>query len=318
MKWRKLDKLFDPADFTLGDGFGEFAKSPQALVLDDRIRIFFCTQKRTPNGKYISLPHFVDFDHELKRVIEISQGPVINLGALGTFDEHGIFPLNILKYRGQVWGFTTGWSRRTSVSIDMEIGLVVSADNGRSFDRIGTGGPVMSARYNEPCLVGDAFVRATDDGLNMWYIFGSHWDRDNISGLPERHYRIAYAHSTDGINWQRDGRYIIEPMSEHECQALPSVAVINGIHHMIFCYRDAFDFRDNPTNSYRLGYAYSEDGVHWTRDDNSLGISPSTSDWDSEMMCYPHIFECNQQYYLLYNGNEFGRNGFGVAILEQE
>ena len=35
----------------------------------------------------------------------------------------------------------------------------------------------------------------------------------------------------------------------------------------------------------------------------------------SEMQCYPHLFECDQKIYLLYNGNEFGRHGFGLAVL---
>ena len=31
------------------------------------------------------------------------------------------------------------------------------------------------------------------------------------------------------------------------------------------------------------------------------------------MLCYPHVFECDGKVYLLYNGNEFGRYGFGVG-----
>jgi hypothetical protein len=33
------------------------------------------------------------------------------------------------------------------------------------------------------------------------------------------------------------------------------------------------------------------------------------------MQCYPHVFECDGKVYLLYNGNEFGRYGFGLAEL---
>jgi hypothetical protein len=34
------------------------------------------------------------------------------------------------------------------------------------------------------------------------------------------------------------------------------------------------------------------------------------------MLCYPHVFELNAKVYMLYNGNEFGRYGFGLAELE--
>ena len=41
MKWQKLGKIFDPSTVTLADGCTEFAKSPQALVFDDFVRIYF-------------------------------------------------------------------------------------------------------------------------------------------------------------------------------------------------------------------------------------------------------------------------------------
>ena len=86
---------------------------------------------------------------------------------------------------------------------------------------------------------------------------------------------------------------------------------------MYFCYRETFDFRNNSGMAYRLRYAYSEVLSNWVRDDDHAGIDVSEEGWDSEMQCYPHVFRCDDQIYLLYNGNEFGRHGFGVAVLEE-
>ena len=102
----------------------------------------------------------------------------------------------------------------------------------------------------------------------------------------------------------------------NECQALPSVIEYNKKYHMVFCYRHASGFRKDKYKSYKLGYAYSENLTDWTRDDDNLGIGLSDNDWDSDMMCYPHIFKVDDKVYLLYNGNEFGRLGFGLAILD--
>ena len=85
---------------------------------------------------------------------------------------------------------------------------------------------------------------------------------------------------------------------------------------MFFCYRQSFDFRKNKNRGYRIGYAYSDDMAIWTRDDESMNLNSMEGEWDSEMMCYPHIFELNGDVYLMYNGNEFGRYGFGLAKLE--
>jgi hypothetical protein len=46
-------------------------------------------------------------------------------------------------------------------------------------------------------------------------------------------------------------------------------------------------------------------------------VQPTAGDWDSDMLCYPNAFACDGRVYLLYNGNAFGRHGFGAAILEQ-
>ena len=43
------------------------------------------------------------------------------------------------------------------------------------------------------------------------------------------------------------------------------------------------------------------------------GIDVSPDGWDSDMQCYPSTFECDGNIYLLYNGNELRRRGFGAA-----
>src|SRR5690606_25511582 len=95
----------------------------------------------------------------------------------------------------------------------------------------------------------------------------------------------------------------------------PTVIKIQDTFHMYFCYRYATDFRNNPSRGYRLGYAYSHDGRNWQRADEEKGIDVSVSGWDSEMMCYPHLFNMQDQIFMLYNGNSFGKEGFGLAKL---
>ena len=75
------------------------------------------------------------------------------------------------------------------------------------------------------------------------------------------------------------------------------------------------------TKDYFAGYAESEDGLTWSRMDEKIGIQKSKTGWDSEMLCYPSVIEVNRKAYMFYNGNNFGYDGFGYAILankEQE
>jgi hypothetical protein len=232
-------------------------------------------------------------------------------GDLGCFDEHGIFPIAPLRRDGKVVAYTCGWSRRVSTAVETGIGYAVSDDNGETFTRYGSG-PIMSASLHEPFLVGDPFVRVCGGAFHMWYIFGVRWIRET-DGTPARVYKIGHAMSGDGIAWERNGvESVAGILGPDECQALPTVVERNGAYHMFFCYRHATDFRTNPARGYRIGYAVSSDGTTWERRQDA-GIDVSPTGWDSEMQCYPHVFECGGTVYLLYNGNAFGRFGFGLA-----
>lgn len=317
MKWKKLGKIFDPTKYKLANDCREFAQSPQALVFDKFVRIYFSTRKRENNGKYLSYISFIEIDKNFKEIKNVSQHNVIELGKLGCYDEHGIFPLNVLKYGEKTLGYIGGWSRRVSVSVETSIGLAISKDGGYTFKRIGDG-PVLTSSLNEPYLVGDPFVSVFDNLFHMWYIFGVNWKRCNQNEQFDRIYKIGHAISIDGINWQKDNRQIItDRLNSDECQALPTVIKINNKYHMFFCYRHAFDFRKNKNKSYRIGYAYSNDLSNWIRDDSNGGIDVSDEGWDSEMLCYPNVFECDNGIFMLYNGNDFGRHGFGIASLEE-
>lgn len=318
MKWEKLGQIFEFDNSPFKADYVSHAQSPQALVLDDRVRVFFSTRKIDKTGKFLSYIQYVDYDKDFKKILYYSNHDVIPLGELGCFDEHGIFPISPLVFRDEIYAYTTGWTRRVSVDVDTGIGLAISKDKGETFQKLGHG-PVLSASLHEPFLVGDAFVRVLNGKFYMFYIFGKRWSKATKKHAPERVYKIGYATSGDGINWQKAGKSIIaDKIDENECQALPTVIQIGERYHMFFCYRHMRGFRSEKGKGYQLGYAYSDDLIDWVRNDENAGIALSKDGWDSDMMCYPNIFKCKDNVYLIYNGNDFGRNGFGIAKLISE
>jgi predicted GH43/DUF377 family glycosyl hydrolase len=318
MKWQKLGKIFDPKDHQWYDDFIGFAQSPQTIVFDDYVRVYFSIRKSDLSGMFISHIQYVDFDYDMKTILKVSSHPVFGPGKLGCFDEHGVFPMNVLRVEDKIFGYTNGWTRRVSVSVETGIGFAISHDQGETFQRIGDG-PILSASLKEPVLVGDPFVKKYDDIFHMWYLFGLGWKKYSAAP-PDRIYKIAHATSSDGINWVKEEgiKIIPDKLNEDECQALPTVIFHQNKYHMYFCYRNSVDFRKNKEKGYRIGYAYSNDLKNWTRADELAGITVSENDWDSDMQCYPHIFSVNNNVYMLYNGNEFGKHGFGIAILEHK
>lgn len=148
----------------------------------------------------------------------------------------------------------------------------------------------------------------------MWYLSALKWVI--IDNKPEPVYHIKYAESRDGVNWDRLGIVCIDLKSPDEGGITrPCVIRENGIFRMWYCYRGIRDFRKNKAQSYRIGYAESEDGIRWDRMDEIVGIDVSPKGWDSVMLTYPYVYEHKGRKYMIYNGNRFGKSGFGYAIL---
>jgi hypothetical protein len=318
MHWRKLGPIFRPQDHALLGGGEGFAQSPQAVVFDDFVRIYFSTRARDAGGsKFLSSVAYADFSKDLQQVLAVNQAPVLAPGGLGCFDEHGVFPFSPTRVGEEIWAYTTGWSRRAAVSVETAVGLAVSRDGGQHFKRLGPG-PVLGPSPQEPCLVGDAFVRQFGGRFHMWTMFGTGWKQFPGESAPDRIYKIGHAQSSNGIDWVKDEGVALLPdrLGPDECQALPAVITVGSRYLMVFCYREAHGFRQDPRRGYRLGQAWSDDLQHWTRDDASPSFPQALGEWDSDMVCYPHLCEVDGRVLLLYNGNAFGRDGFGAAVLE--
>ncbi len=315
LSWKKYGQIFDFTSLPFKERFVSHAQSPQALVFRDFVRVYFTSRYKDSDTSCVSVPQYIDFSKDFTCVLDYSKNDIIALGKLGCFDEHGIFPFSPLRVQDTIFAYISGWQRRVSVDVETGIGLAMSKDNGKTFSRLAAG-PVLTSSLHEPFLVVDGFVKIFEDTFYMFYIFGKKWCDDTPNQTPERVYKIGYATSTDGIHWKKAHKQIIsDVIDENECQALPTVIKIDDTYHMYFCYRSMIGFRTGKDEGYRLGYAYSKDLHTWIRDDDKAGIERSQQGFDSDMMCYPNLFEMDDKIFLLYNGNNFGKCGFGIAEL---
>jgi hypothetical protein len=139
-----------------------------------------------------------------------------------------------------------------------------------------------------------------------------------VDGRAEPVYKIRMAISIDGVQWTKMHKDLIPSrIEEDEAQASPDVFYANGKYHMFFCYRYSCRYRCKE-NGYRIGYASSINLTDWIRDDTKAGIDVSEEGWDADMVSYPHVFELDGKIYLSYLGNQVGRYGFGLAVLNGE
>jgi predicted GH43/DUF377 family glycosyl hydrolase len=317
--WKKLGHIYNPCDDENRPHWRwNFAQGINALDFDEFVRVYFCCrEKPNEHGQTISRVCYADLDRaDITRVVHVAKTPVLDVGELGCFDEHGVYPFSVVARENKVYGYYGGISRCESVPFNAAIGGAVSTDGGDSFVRMGKG-PIVSYSFDEPFIVGSPKVRIWENRWYMFYSAGREWTI--IGNRPEIYYKLRMATSDDGVNWSKCGKDIIEDkIGSTEAQACGDVLYKNGKYHMFFCYRANQDFRRNPLHSYRIGYAVSEDLYKWERKDELAGIdvSPDINAFDNEMVAYPHVFEVDGKAFMLYLGNEVGKYGFGIAELE--
>lgn len=317
-RWNKLGKIFDPLDYRGASRpwLYEYAQAPATLLFDDFVRVYFsCRPPRDDTGQFVSYTAFVDLDrNDLFKVVRIAANPILSLGERGCFDEFGTYPVSVIPVGDEIWAYYAGWTRCESVPFNVGIGMAKSKDGGETFTRVGPG-PILPYTPDEPFTISGPKIRKFNGVYYLFYVAGNAWLK--IDGRSEISHRIRVATSEDGEVWTRQDEDIIPNFwDEHESQASPDVFYANGKYHMFFCGWVPESFRE--TKARRIGYANSEDLLHWTRDDTKAGItiSPEKDAFDNEMVAYPHVFEVDNRIYMLYLGNSVGRHGFGLAEIE--
>lgn len=292
--------------------FQSHAQAPNVVVEDSIFRVYFsCRGKKDRDNQYVSYLNYAEFSEaSSKSLLRTSESPLIPLGKCGMFDEHGTYPMSVLKEEERYLGFYGGWSRSSSVPFDVSIGLVESGD-GLKFRKTGEG-PILTKSVNEPFVIGSPKIRKIYDTYFLFYIAGQRWTVEQ--GRPEIFYRIRCATSKDLVNWARSERDLISPvLGETEAQACPDVFQNESGFHMFFCFRKHVGFRTVSSAAYRIGYAHSPDLVNWVRDDNKVQLLDASFKTFSGSASYPNIFEYRSSLFMLYLGSDLGVSGFRIA-----
>jgi hypothetical protein len=247
----------------------------------------------------------IDLD-DLSKTPEYSREPVLSLGDLGCFDDNGVTPCWIINYGSKKYLYYVGWNRKSTVRMGLLTGLAISDDGGESFERVSRA-PILDRTSDEPYSILTGPTILIENGLwRLWYVSCLGWVHED---LPM--YNIKYAESRNGIEWERKGIVCIDFKSfdEHSL-ARPCVIKENNMYKMWYSYKG---------EHYRIGYAESDDGIRWERMDAKSGIdvSESQSDFDSVMIGLCYVFTYKGTKYMLYNGNNYGYGGVGLAFQRQ-
>jgi len=298
IKWIKKGLIFKP------DGKFEWMKSHASLPFVDRIkgnvfRIYFSSR----DSKNRSSVGYLEIDVlNPSKILFRTSRPVLSPGKIGTFDESGVMGSSLVSHDNKKYLYYTGWTLGKTMPYNWSIGLAISYDDGKTFQKY-SDGPIFTKNPSDPYFVASPTVIFEKGVWKMWYISTNGWL--HRKGRLIAPYYIKYAESKDGISWNPKDGICIKLKPKEIGVGRASIVRANKIYKMWYSY---------SCGDYRIGYAESKNGVDWKRKDNLVGIDVSSKGWDSKSIEYPHVFENNKRKIMLYNGNDFGKTGFGYAL----
>lgn len=266
----------------MGLMFDKHAQLPTAIVLGDRIRIYYSSRV---DGK--SLIYYFEVDANFPdRILFIGEECVLSCGKRGCFDDSGVMPSSILKIGNELWMYYSGWNcDKGLVPYGHGIGLAKCELNKSEFVRI-SDGPIIDRSIFNPYLCNSPYVNNNCGFWNMLYCSGTGWSNN----FPK--YIIRKASSIDGLSWILNCDSLIGDSNE-DAVSRP------------WMFKDSIWYSSRKENT---NYKIKSTG--------EILLEDKTFEWESDMNCYPCIIEYGSRVYMFYNGNGYGASGIGWAELK--
>lgn len=301
--WKKVGLIYALNQNQLHPKLISHTANPLPIHLDGNVFRIFFSSRDVNNNSSVSA---VDVDIVLRKVVKEYSQPFFSYGPVDSFFSHGISIGNYYKAGDVCYMLFMGWKRYKNRHWQGEIGrLIITPKCTLELDSLH---PLLALNVVDPISLSYPWVLPNPlGGFDMWYGSTISWD----AGNGEMLHVIKHASSTDGHNWDRTGLSV--PYKQGYAQAFSRPSVIRNAGGDLEMW---FSYRGGPNDRYRIGYAKSNNGLDWSTEFDKAGIAVSENGWDSEMIEYPYVFNHNGQRYMLYNGNGFGKTGFGMAILE--
>lgn len=291
MSWRRLGRIFAPPDPPIHPALATHAANPLAWPLPDgRLRILY-------NGRDVhnrAAIGAVDCDLATLRTQSLSEP--LYMPRPGEFGADGVSIGGWLLTGEARELLVMGWTLSGDGGWCGTIGAIAAhADGtlaGRARPLLAPEGEARS--YSYPC--------AFRDGDGEWVMLFE-------ATLPGPLHPLCAARSADGRRWQLEGTVLVPEPGLTTGFARPCVL------------RDSAGWRlwmsrlGPAGERYHIATATSVDGRTWAME-SAASLSGSGVGWDGAMACYPDVFEQDGRRLMLYNGDGFGRTGFGLAEWE--
>jgi predicted GH43/DUF377 family glycosyl hydrolase len=224
--------------------------------------------------------------------------PVLDTTA-GKWDDLTVEVPMVIHENGIYKMWYTGWNMADD---SVGIGYATSPD-GMTWTKhpsyiFGPGTAAWESGYPYSC-----FVMPVTGGYEMWY---------SATDMNQSEFNLGYATSSDGIIWQRDTvnnpvLRVGSPGSWDDYSvSVPSVHRIDSTYFMWYT-------GINTAQIHKIGLAYSDDGIHWTKYDDPTTTSaayaesdpvlkPSPGQWDGSQVECGKVLVFGDTLHMWYDG----------------
>jgi predicted GH43/DUF377 family glycosyl hydrolase len=302
MQWRKLGRIYCPTGEQWWARSHAMVPSPLQLS-EDLLRLYVSHA----DASIVSRVGYIDLSlNDPTRVISRSPEPIFDIGEPGTFDDNGVIACGVVRANEELRMYYSGYQLQRKIPYSILGGLATSTSHDGPFRRHARV-PVLDRIGGELYIRSAPFVLYDQGRWRMWYIGGSIWVRGGDKLFPS--YSVRYLESDDGLSWPGPSKECLVPRRPDEIGCSRPFVVRTEQGYLMW-------YSIRKISGYALGFAMSADGLHWTRQDEAAGIERSADGWDSEMICYAAVVPTATQWFLFYNGNNYGRTGVGVAVAQ--
>lgn len=228
----------------------------------------------------------------LDRWIRYYKNPIFQPGPRGTWEENSADCFTVGFFQDKYWLWYVGTPR----DLRCQIGLATSPD-GVNWTRH-PDNPILrlgpAGSWDDTILICQHILLDKEENVfKMWYVGGS---KAGVFG-------IGYATSPDGIRWTKHAANpVMVPTQPWEMGTVLEGQTLlkeKGVYKMWY---GAIALGSDISN---IGYATSNDGIHWTKLPSNPIITPAGGaplEWDGYSVDTPDVLHDGRQYVMYYRG----------------
>lgn len=299
-EWEKLGLIFKPNQELWWQQ--SHATHPITLHLEkNKFRIYFSSRDKNEKSHI----GYFDYDFKNRLITNLINEPIVSPDILGSFENDGVYTGSIVKNSNVIYLYYLGWiASKNKPFYFTSIGLAFSVDNGKTFNKKFKY-PIIGRSKIEPYGILIPHVEKNKK-WEMWYGSLLEWVRINENYFTK--YNIKYATSENGIDWDLNGKIEIDLDEDETNIAHPHISYIKG--KKVLFYSKVVNH-----NSYLPGMAILYRNK-WIRKDELIGLSDEKTIYDNISVSHLHTVNVENDTYILYNGNNFGKEGILLARMK--